>query len=190
MKWTVELRFAFLAIALLTIVLHPAGNFPAATALFSFITRSNIQNVDRRELAQFVSNYCTEVLQAIPRNTPREDDWVDGELRSGNWDRQVRAVQSVENTRKSLVSVFTQCTSESTKLIRPSQPTVEAVLWTRLAMTFSNSSVVANAERLGLVKADDKGGWIDPNLLKFLPISISFQAHVAVIESLGHKFAP
>jgi hypothetical protein len=193
MQWTAELRICVLAIALLTSVTHPAGaqssNTPAATALFDHI-RSKIEDIDRRNLARLVSNYCTEVLQALPRNSPREDDWVDGELSSGNWDRMVRAMQWVENTRKSLVSVFTDCISESTKLIRPSQPTAEAVLWTRVATTFSNSSIVEKAERLGLVKFDEKTGWVDPNLLKVVPISILFNAHLAVIESLGHKLTP
>jgi len=57
-------------------------------------------------------------------------------------------------------------------------------------MTFSHAMVSQNAERLGLVKYDQKAGWVDPHHLKALPISIVFQAHVAVIESLGQKVNP
>jgi hypothetical protein len=164
---------------------EPQSRTPAADAL---LNHADTQNINRPALAKLIANYCNEVLRVLPRNTPREDSWVDEETGSGIWDRIARAAQSVELARKSLVYSYSECALHSAKLtnLASPQPAAEAVLWTRLAMTFSNS-VDEYAQRLGLLKYDDKSGWIDPHLFKSLPLLIAFKSHIAVIESLGQK---
>ena len=161
---------------------------PAAQSLSDFGS-VEFRNIDRAGLAKRVLNYCKEVLEVLPRNTPREESWVDDEFKSGNWDRMARAGQSVEFARSALVTLFNDCTSHSSKLINLAspQPATEAVLWTRLAMAFSTTSANDLAERLGLTKYDEKNGWIDPHALKSLPLMIRMKSHIAVIESLGQK---
>src|SRR5215203_903967 len=57
---------------------------PAAQSLSDF-QPVEFKNLDRAGLAKRVLNYCNEVLQVLPRNTPREDSWVNDEMKSGNW---------------------------------------------------------------------------------------------------------
>ena len=157
---------------------------PAASALLN----SSQTNINRPVLAKQILTYCNEVLGLLPRNTPREDSWVDDEFKSGNMERIGRVIQSVEAARAQLVSSFNDCKSHSTKLtsLASPQPAAEAVLWTRLAMVFGTLESQW-AERLGLVKHDEKSGWIDPNGFKSAPLLITFRSHVAVIECLGQK---
>lgn len=159
---------------------------PAAAALLN----SENQNFDRPKLARLVLNYCTEVLGVLPRNTPREDSWVDEEMKSGNADRMARAVQSIEQARHSLLFSFAACVSNSDKLVKltSAQRITEAVLWIRLSMAFPSDVADENGQRLGLVRYDEKSGWIDPHGFKSVPLIIVFKSHIAAIESLGHKY--
>ena len=160
---------------------------PAADALLSFQLQMMDKTIDRSRLARLVLNYCNEVLKVLPRNTPQEDNWVEGEINSLNWDRIMRASKSIERARQSLVFSFQDCASHTakiTKLISP-QPATEAVLWTRLAMVFSDSDE-KYAVRIGLVRNDEKGGLIDPHRFESLSL-IRHQSLIAVIESLGQK---
>src|SRR4051812_30606537 len=105
--------FVLATVLLATPAAHAQPDYaPASTALMNYAA---FQNLDRRTLARLIANYCTEVLKILPRNTPREDDWVEEEMRSDNWDRMARAAESVERIRKSIVSSFTECSSSSTQ---------------------------------------------------------------------------
>ena len=185
----------FTAVAL-TMVARPvhAQSSAPAKALLSFDEYEGInrtKSIDRSRLARLILDYCNDMLKVVPRNTPREEDWINEEYKSGNLDRFMRAMQSIEGARQSLVFSFQKCASHSANLTKlvSAQPTTEAVLWTRLAVTFSEGLLVGDlAVRVGLARYDEKSGWIDPHGFRSVPQMITTNSHRAVIESLGHKY--
>jgi hypothetical protein len=128
----------------------------------------------RASLATALHRYCQSVLMQVPRNTPAEDQWVDGGLRdSGNvnidssldpqrWDehrqrldnRIERVVNSVAFARQALRKGLSKCSSLTNDLVELKQPSsiVEALLWVRLSRLFSIGEIIwAWADRVGLM---------------------------------------
>jgi hypothetical protein len=111
----------------------------------------------RASLATALHRYCESVLAQVPRNTPEEDRWVDDEYRDlrnipaastpePNPDnplsfehRFARIGNSVENARKTLRHLFSECSSISNKLTGTGQASraTEALWWVRLSRLFS-----------------------------------------------------
>src|SRR5262245_41611607 len=186
-----KLAVVFLVASLLLGLPQPASaqydHPPAAAALLTAVSDSIDNNLDRPRLARLILDYCTDVLRALPRNSPREDTWVNEEAQSGNWDRMKRAIESVEMARQIVVNSFTACAAHSsslTKMTSP-RPSTEAVLWARLARAFLNERR-ETYERLALVKYETNA-WIDPYHLMVLPSAVTDVSLTAVIESLGQK---
>jgi hypothetical protein len=127
-----------------------------------FAKRSNDSTNDpgwRASLAVALRRYCESVLVQVPRNTPEEDRWVDDEpndLRPDASDRDqrmARVMNSLENARKSLRHVLSECSSLAGNLIGPGtrSPAAEALLWVRLSGLFSvQDLILRDAEIVGL----------------------------------------
>ena len=62
-----------------------------------------------RDLAKALSQYCAEVRHTLPRNTLREDDWMQGEMKATDYSRLKRLMASAEYGRWQLVQTFDQC---------------------------------------------------------------------------------
>jgi len=172
-------------VLILTLVAQPVGA-QDFTQTASALLRATDEE-PRATYAKTLLNYCNEMLRIVPRNSPRETEWIQGEIKSGNRERIFRAMQSVEYSRDFLVDTFTACVAHSDKLAtQPGlQPAAEAVLWARLAITFDYSDQIHEyASRLGLVKLDDIR--TDIHALKHLHL-VRYYSLVAVIKSLGQK---
>jgi hypothetical protein len=105
------------------------------------------------QFAEVLTQYCKEVLQAIPRNNPREEDWLMGEMKTSDMNRVRRLVQSVEFSRWFLVERFKECFEYGDLLSRPAPPKGkdQAVLWIQLARTFNNSEdIKGHGARIGI----------------------------------------
>lgn len=108
----------------------------------------------RLRFAQALLDYCTDMDKRIPRNSPREDDWLKGELDTRDTSRVERAVASIEYGRKTLTEAFVKCLTHSRQLTvaQLPHPTVQATLWVRLAMALNNSDDLERAAaRVGLI---------------------------------------
>jgi hypothetical protein len=129
----------------------------------------------RASLATALHRYCESVMAQVPRNTPDEDKWVDGEfadinatpmpppsLNSKQYDermskrtsRLIRVMSSVENARKELRAVLGDCSTLTNKLIelKSGAPSTEALLWAQLARNFyAEDEIWDVAEIVGIV---------------------------------------
>ena len=161
---TLSLMAAFIAI-----IVAPAkaqtisGNTPEALAVQKFFAkRLTDWTNDPRERALFADalhKYCESVLAQVPRNTPKEDQWVENEERDTNLSQQERLnrlYNSVEYIRKDFRHIVTECTVLTIKLmeLKKASPVAEALLWVRLSGYFGSAGedmVVDYAEALGLI---------------------------------------
>jgi hypothetical protein len=140
---------------------------PEAMALRTVLAKAPRDSTNdpkwRASLAAALRRYCESVLVQVPRNTPQEDRWVDDELNdlrlgasagASDWhQRMARVEYSLENARKSLRHVLSECSSIAGKLIGPEtrSPAAEALLWVRLSGFFSvEESIWRYAEIVGL----------------------------------------
>jgi hypothetical protein len=83
--------FRSLAAAGLILALHTGS----ATAQ-SFCQREGIRLTDPAAFSRSLIDSLTRLEGAIPALSPRELDWLDGELRSSSFDRHLRALESRE----------------------------------------------------------------------------------------------
>jgi hypothetical protein len=92
----------------------------------------------------------------VPRNTPKEDRWVDAELldlpsapfdpnadpdNPQSWEqRWTRVMNSGEYARKQIRGLLSECSAIAKKLVELKQPApqAEALLWVRLSRLFSD----------------------------------------------------
>ena len=114
----------------------------------------------RAKFAQSFANYCQEVLNALPTNTPAEDDWVAAEQRTGDAGKILRVLKSKEYSRSILKQTFSDCRDTTTLLIQiqnmPEKRTevlanLEARKFIALALNF-NSFLDPYSSRLALNK--------------------------------------
>jgi hypothetical protein len=134
----------------------------------------------RLSLADALRRYCESILVQVPRNTPQEDQWVNGELQDAaqlwkrieptlNWERwsqDVRRIETRQNkvisstafARQSMRNVLTECSAIAKTLIeaKEMQPITEALEWTRLSRIFrAEDEIWRVADIVGLVSQSD-----------------------------------
>jgi hypothetical protein len=160
---TLSLMAAFIAI-----IVAPAkaqtisGTTPEALAVQKFFAKSlpdwTSDPSARASFAKALHQYCESVLAQVPRNTPKEDQWVENEERDTSLSQQERLnrlYNSVEYIRKDFTHIVTECTVLTTKLmeLKKASPAAEALLWVRLSIYFGSvaeDTVVDYAEALGM----------------------------------------
>jgi hypothetical protein len=160
------------ALFLVILAGHAAGqenSHPAASELVSFAFNPQASYGDaasRPQLAKLLGQYCDTVLADIPRNTPREHEWV----RKGIDTRDLAVVESVissvQFSRWTLAKTFAECSSHALTLADgPSlSPLAQAKLWARLVMTFNGTNDLSiSAARVGLVSTAS-----DPYAFRYL----------------------
>jgi hypothetical protein len=113
----------------------------------------------RRSMAKAMLTYCNDVSQRLPRNTPKESEWVQGELNAPpDQNRLLRVTESVEFARYTLVEAFKDCVEYTRKLASGSatSPVAEAALWARLARAFNDDAGIQRAAvKAGVVSESD-----------------------------------
>ena len=129
-----------------------------------------------------------------PENTPDENRWYEeAKTRRDGFSADhavvMRFFNSKQYAQESLDYTFGECTRYSQKLTRLISPhPLEPVLWTHLAMLFSDvNDYDQYARRVQLQKYDAKFDmWLDPYEIGLLPSEMLRDLHIAVIESLGY----
>lgn len=91
--------------------------------------------LERLRAASLVSEYCRVKLHKIPRLSPREEDWLRGELRGG-LDRQVRARISREGMLFAANEKFSECVGNSEVILVSGNIDTERILWAQLVGIF------------------------------------------------------
>jgi hypothetical protein len=174
----------------------PLELIPVAEELNKFRLEAIRQTrLDRSGLARRLFSYCDAVSKAIPENTPDENRWYEqantrGDAYSSDFAVVMRYFESKQYARGSLAFTFGECTRYSQKLVRlVSAHPLEPVLWTHLAMLFSDMKDYEQyARRVQLQKKYDAKHdiWSDPYGIGFLPSEVRRYLHIAIIESLGY----
>jgi hypothetical protein len=102
----------------------------------------------RGKFAQTLGNFCQSVLDALPTNTPAEDDWIASEQKSKDGAKIMRLLNSKEYSRSVLKTTFSDCKGIVTLLIEiqalPGKGTetfarLEAGQFIKLALNFEVS---------------------------------------------------
>jgi hypothetical protein len=70
----------------------------------------------RKQFIQTFANYCQQVFDALPANTPAEDAWVVSQQKTP--EQILRLLQSKEYSRDFLKNTFSDCNKTTTMLIQ------------------------------------------------------------------------
>ena len=83
---------------------------PASKALFMDALDSKLTTTPqgRAKLASDADVYCAFIEHDFPRNSPAEDQWLDGEIAGGS-DRMLRAIGSTEFGRRRAAVFVSDC---------------------------------------------------------------------------------
>jgi hypothetical protein len=83
----------------------------AMSEIVSFASRpqSDYTADFRTSFAQTLANFCQEVLDALPTNTPAEDAWVTSEGKTKDAAKFIRLLKSKEYNRSFLKTTFSEC---------------------------------------------------------------------------------
>jgi hypothetical protein len=153
---------AALAAVIASASLQAADLVASATTWVRIVIRPRSAQWDRtvrEQLANALSVYCGDVQQAIPKNTPDEDDWVADELKSSDPQRLDRVLSSVEYSRWTLRRSFADCSQHAAGTVRALKSgdrAAEAVQWSEFALSFNYAEEWrAHASRVGLVRGKD-----------------------------------
>jgi hypothetical protein len=123
-------KLVSLLVLFVVLTAQPAATQPAPTENLTLAADSLLATLagpaEREQarplLHRMLWNYCDEMLRVIPRNSPRDNDWVQGEIDSADFARVNRITATVEYSRYNLTKVFTNCKDLTSKLIYPSSP--------------------------------------------------------------------
>ena len=108
--------------ALFQSMISMVGKEPAATQRLKFSTS--------------VRDYCRAILERVPRNSAKEQDWLNAELNSGESHRSDRALRSIEAARSILFETFSECVKHATEAGKNIRTEREAYYWVSLAKAF------------------------------------------------------
>jgi len=84
---------------------------------FAFRPQSEYTADFRATFAQTLANYCEEVLESLPTNTPAEEAWVTSEENTRDGAKIQRLLKSKEYSRSVLKSTFSECKDTARVLI-------------------------------------------------------------------------
>jgi hypothetical protein len=149
------------AVALQGTIYAQDSEQPIARELLSITVDpgSDYTKPGRAKFASVLATYCTEVLKALPTNTPAEDAWVRAEMNTSDMAKTRRLASSPEFSRRELKSVFENCVEATANIMRfqkltkrnDSAARLEAAELVRLALNFNyDNDIRAYASRAGL----------------------------------------
>lgn len=147
-----RVSFLALAVAAPCVSAKAAEVVPEARALIAQVTGPSTL-LDRTALGQAFSDYCNAVLRAIPRNSPREQECLVGELNSTDHSRIFRAATSPEYARDKLLVAFHSCVSSATLILRAGNTPNETTGWVALALAFNDDdTLLSSARAIGIMQ--------------------------------------
>lgn len=123
-----------------------------ADAHWELVRREDIYKINKVERGKFsvrIEEICTSGSRRVPRISPREESWLDGEIASKHDGRVSAAVRSLEYAQRNLKDEFDNCAflARSAK-IGAKFPHIEAGQWLRLAMLLIDADFTYSAEAL------------------------------------------
>lgn len=157
-----KIPLALLTFAMLTGAATTAAySQAAATAprsaqgdLFRLSFNQTFTPANRVELSRRFEDYCREVLDTVPTNTPAEDAWVNAESNTSDTNRITRLVASKEWARHQLRETFSECLHKVAFLQQAqanNARSAEAAQFISLAYTFNqDTDLAAFAKRIDL----------------------------------------
>jgi hypothetical protein len=162
---------------------------PTARELVSItvMPSSDYTRPGRAKFVNVLATYCTEVLKALPTNTPTEAAWVRAEGNTSDMEKIRRLLSSPEFSRFELKSVFESCVESTANIVRIQKLTErndsvarsEAAEFLSIALALNDDSdILAYASHAGLSSRAWK--------LDFLP-SIRRALLVAALRTLEKK---
>jgi hypothetical protein len=134
---------------------------PIARQLVSIAVNpsSDYTGPGRAKFVNVLATYCTEILNALPTNSPTEDEWILAELKTSDSAKIRRLVSSSEWSRRELKSIFEGCRQSATDILRAQKLTersdltvrYEAAKLIQIALTFNDGNDIHTfASRAGL----------------------------------------
>src|SRR5262245_913766 len=90
----------------------------------------------RTSTARAMLDYCEAVLARIPRNSPREEEWVNAEVDAA----RPHVFKRPEYARSLLVRTFSDCVRESKQVVESQDLRVEIMSWLKLIKMWHGAS--------------------------------------------------
>ena len=137
---------------------------PIARQLVSMAVNpsSDYTGPGRAKFVSVLASYFTEILNALPTNSPSEDAWVLAEANTTDIEKVRRLTSSPEWSRRELKSVFESCRESTADILRAQKLTersdsvvrYEAAKLIQIAITFNDGNdILTFASRAGLSSA-------------------------------------
>ncbi len=102
---------------------------PLGEALTILFSDKNLTREDRKSIAKGIAFGCRDLNGKIPQLSPREDDWVDAEIRAG---RINAVIDSVEIAKRQSKQTMAGCERSATTLHSELPEALEIAYWSVL----------------------------------------------------------
>jgi hypothetical protein len=111
------------------------------------ISQSAVSKPQRLLVARFIGAECARYLQALPRLSPKENAWLDGEVAAG---RDPQAVmRSAEFAKRALLNHFSWCTEGTNLVLNATGPDTEILGWATLISALDDLDTETYMRRSG-----------------------------------------
>jgi hypothetical protein len=106
-----------------------ARNLVAAIQSEDYESREFPSTRWRKAVPAAMRDYCAAVLAEVPRNSPRDQEWLQAE-RDAN--RLIHILRRPEYARSRLVEIFSDCIRDSNQILRAKDISEEVAGWIKL----------------------------------------------------------
>ena len=159
-------RIALLLLPTLTTAPSVLAN-DFATALGA-VTQAPVSKSQRLTVARFLRVECARYLETLPRLSPRENAWLDGEVAAR---RDPEAVmRSPEFAKRALLNHFSWCTEGANQIANATDPDAEILGWATLLSSLDDLDIETFMRRSGSPQFASDAGKADALRLFAEPI--------------------
>ena len=158
----ISLRSALLRVLAYPILVCACSLFPilasandVADALAA-ISTTPVAVVQRLAAARFLKAECAKYLQVLPRLSPKENQWLDGEVAAGRDPETI--MRSSEFARRALLNHFARCVDGATAVLNADRSDVEILGWATLISAFDDYDVEIQMQRSGSPQLEKDAG--------------------------------
>ena len=125
--------YIFILLISLSFQAHGSANLD----VISLASKSKLNKIERIEIARGFNAECKQLLMFVPILSPKENEWLDNEI------KQVRltVITTPEYSKRATRQLFTYCIDGSDKVINSKSSKEEALGWSMLLLALVNSYI-------------------------------------------------
>lgn len=147
---------------------------PFKRAADILVGKKSISQDDRLLIAGGFADGCRKMNKKIPALSPKENDWLESEIRSGRFEAALRSLEYAKRETKNTLQACEQASTDLKNAIVSNSEPLEALAWSAFLNTILDSSLEEHVQHL---KASREAPLTDqdldvPRVLPFLAKAI------------------